>query len=358
VSRAAEDYVETLPFKGSALELLRTIAKRIPEGQTTTPPSTTDELAAPAKQSEKTVRRNRDALIRDRVISVHDGGRGNVARYEILNLAGKRPPTPAPLPLLGRPKPPRTKEQRKTLVTLTNLFDETLVKVTNDRDNWWARIVNVGQTLVKVTNDRAYALGQNVRRLIPPWLRLVRARDVHTFKNVHTPAAPREGPTDDEMRAWPPDKIMTPEETVAYDAWLARDRRPAFADPPPPRIVHPWHAWSPPAGTRGVCVPKYVHDNWLRKGYEPEWLFAFYARTCATLSAEDVRRAVDEIKFWRVALAAELAIVAPKARAPTRGRPDIPNTRPCPHQPPCEGDGAACIDRQMAEWQAAKTGSG
>jgi hypothetical protein len=68
-------------------------------------------------------------------------------------------------------------------------------------------------------------------------------------------------------------------------------------------------------------VPNYVHQDWLQKGYEPEWLSAFYARTCATLSAEEARRAVDEIKFWRMKLAAELADAPPaRARPPTSTR--------------------------------------
>jgi hypothetical protein len=112
-----------------------------------------------------------------------------------------------------------------------------------------------------------------------------RARDVHTFKKEHTPAAPRDGPT-------------TTEESS------------------PPRTGHPWHAWGPSPGSIGVCVPNYFHDTCRQKGYAADWLFAFYARTCATLSAEQARRAVDEIKFWRAALAAELARTTPSARGP------------------------------------------
>ncbi len=72
--------------------------------------------------------------------------------------------------------------------------------------------------------------------------------------------------------------------------------------------MHPWHAWCGP-----VCVPKPLHRGWLDKGHPAAWLLAFYARTCAAVSTDEARRAVDEFKFWRAALNAELA--APSARA-------------------------------------------
>jgi hypothetical protein len=297
MSRAAEDYVETLPLKGSALELLRTIAKHIPEGQTTTPPMTTDELATPAKQSEKTARRNRDASVRDGLICVHDGGRGNVARYEILNLAGERPITAMPLPLLGRTKPRHTKEQRSTLVTMTNLFDETLVKVTNDRDNWWARIVNVGQivrrciqTLVTLTNDRAYALGHFVRRCAPPWRRLVRARDVLQLKTTTTTAPSADAP----IVTWPPCR---------------------------------WHGTTHAFCDGRVHVPMAFHLEERRKlARQPgetdadldEKLFARYRSILAAIpDAEDIRDR-NEFVFWNRMMRSAPREATPKARAPTR----------------------------------------
>ncbi len=294
MSADAERYVETLQVKGSARELLRTIAKNVPEGQTTTPPMTTDELAGPAQQSEKTVRRNRDALDAKDVIRVHDGGRGNVARYEILNLAGERPATAAPLPLLGRPKPPRTKEVRKTLVTMTNLFDETSVKVTNVRAYTIGHFV---QTLVTLTNLVMLALenvGQNVRRLLPPWLWLARARDVLQLETTTTTAAPRDGPpTTDEIRF------------------------PARAP------VHPWHAWC----DGRVHVPKELHQELLAKlgrfpnesaAAQEARLRAFYVQTCAALPPYEPI-GVSEFTFWNRAFTATFA--SPAARAGNRAPP-------------------------------------
>jgi len=146
VSEAALKFVEqcTHPkVKGGTRALLKAIAEQIPEGQTTTAPIVIDDLVTEGR-SERTVRRNRDALEKHGVIRVLDGGRGNIARYEIVNLDGARPMTSAPLPLMGA-APRRTKRIRKTSDILPDLFD---------------------QTSDILTDVRAYTIGHFVRRLI------------------------------------------------------------------------------------------------------------------------------------------------------------------------------------------------
>ena len=129
MSDAAEREVQACTHpqvKGAALALLTAIARLIPEGQTTTPLIRLDALAALAKHTERTARTARDLLEGLRVIQVHDGGQGKAgARYEILQLAGARPPIAAPLPLRAdlRAAPRRAKEERST----SDLFSEVKV---------------------------------------------------------------------------------------------------------------------------------------------------------------------------------------------------------------------------------------
>lgn len=314
MSGAAVESVRTCTHprvKRGVRDLFTAIAELIPEGQTTTPPLTLDELAAQAQHSGRTAQKCRDVLEEIGAIKVHDGGRGKVARYEILDLAGAKPLTAAPLPLLGRPKPPRTKEQRSG----SDLFSD--VEAIEQRST--SEVSSDVPTNVGTFFRRWSAkVGLFFRRGAPPWRRLVRARDVHTFKNVHTSAAPRD--------------------------------EPAREDPAPPRLAHPWHAWC-----GRVCVPTGLHQEFQRKGHDAVWLLAFYTRTCRAIPV-GAKILVNDFTFWRTALKAELASATPTVTTPRR-RPDILNRRPCPHEPACL-DGAACVDRQMAEWQPKKEQSG
>lgn len=103
MSAAAEHFVQTCTHpqvKGSVRDLLRTIAVRIPEGQTTTPLMTLQELAAGAQRTERTARTYCDRLEALQLLKVHDGGRGRKeARYELLTIEGVRPSEAVPLPL-------------------------------------------------------------------------------------------------------------------------------------------------------------------------------------------------------------------------------------------------------------------
>lgn len=332
MSAAARLYVETLPIKGAARDFLEAVAEHIPDGQTTTPPMKIPELATTARQHEKTARRVRDMLEQRKVIQVHDGGRGNVARYEVLGLTGTRPAIAAPLPLLGRPKP-RTKEQRKTSDILPDLFDQTSDILPDVGDQPAKNVGHFARRLVSAIVNvghfvRRWWSGTKEQRstsdILPdvdrsPFVQDVaiddasRARDVHTLQKepVHTHTA----------------------------APLAVDAKP------PPAIVHPWHAWC-----GRVCVPKQLHQTWLQKGHPEAWLFAFYARTCAATTREHARRVIDEFKFWRFALAAEFAR---PADADPRRADGIPNTGGCGHAPTCTTT-QEHIERTLADARAAR----
>jgi hypothetical protein len=345
MSSDAERFVETLPVKGTDRELLRLIAKQIPAGETTTGLLATDDLAAPMGCHKHTVRRRRDALARRRVINVLDGGQGRAwARYELVGLNGTGPIVATPLPLIGAAPRPRVRPAAPGDDTTGDLFadeppasgDQTAINFVHFGRSYISYFVHFVRSCAVVLRTFCTKLvfrtkGQRSTSYIldevpaaaahPLGVPIeTRARDVHTFKNVHTPPL-RDGP--DEKEKQPDEPRRAP--------------------------VHPWHAWCGP-----VCVPKQLHENWLQKGHTEAWLVAFYAETCAALTPEDARRAVDEFKFWRTALKAELA------RASSPRRPDILLDRPCPHQPPCaEGDTDACVDRSMADWrrdQARKSG--
>jgi len=100
--------------KGGVRALYKAIATHIPEGETTTPPMTLNDLAQTAQHTARTAQTCRNVLEALSLVKVHDGGRGNKARYELLALDGARPIEAAPLPLLGPAKPRRAKEQRST----------------------------------------------------------------------------------------------------------------------------------------------------------------------------------------------------------------------------------------------------
>ena len=135
--------------KGAALALLTAIARLIPEGQTTTPSIRLEDLATLAKHTERTARTSRDLLERLRVIQVHDGGRGKLARYEIVGLDGARPPMTTPLPLRAdlRPAPPRAKKQRSgsdlfsdVEAPTSEVFSDVRPKVGSFFRRWWEKV--------------------------------------------------------------------------------------------------------------------------------------------------------------------------------------------------------------------------
>jgi hypothetical protein len=305
VSKAAEDYVDACAHpavREAARTVFKAIACLIPEGQTTTPFTGMGDLASQARPRlhRRTVVKRIQDLVAIGEIKVLDGGQGLKARYTIVHLDGEQPIMEAPLPLRAdlRPVADRQRSRRPVDDLTPSLFDEPAVPIEREQpaknlwrwitcwrrvlvifDHMWApwRRVHVIFDHMSITGTPKHVIQDHM--LAPPLGVDSRARDVHTFKNVHTHAAPSEEP-------------------------------PNAAEERPSPIVHPWHAWCRPL----VCVPKTLHEDWRRKHPEA-WLFAFYARTYAATPVEQLRLVVDEFKFWRAALAAEFTPQA-SANAP------------------------------------------
>jgi DnaA-like protein len=96
--------------KGSRAALLKKIAELIPEGDTMTPPIATEELAALTGYYDQAIRKARDVLVDLGVVRCVGGGRGRVASYELLLLAGAGAPPALPLRADLRAVPPSVPE--------------------------------------------------------------------------------------------------------------------------------------------------------------------------------------------------------------------------------------------------------
>lgn len=303
MSVAAEQAVQAFSHpkvKGSVRALLEQIAKQIPEGQTMTAPIAMDALAAAGGYGTRTMWNACDALIEVRAIRLVDRRRGRTARYELLDLpgAGVADPTlplradlhalhaktPAELGPLFQP-PTIASQAPEVGRTPSDLFSYVWLF---NLGSFFIRWLKGTRTydLFSYLWSRTYEFSSYVRHPldVDP-----RAREyVHTSKNTHTPAA---APLD-------------------------------VVRPPPCRLTGTVHAWC-----GRVCVPRGLHQEFQRKGHAAAWLTAFYARTCAAIPTAE-RITVDDYKFWRAALQAELVNPA----AP--GDPAAPDT--CTHtDPPC-----------------------
>jgi len=293
MSADAERYVQTCTqLKGGTYRLLDVIARAIPEGHATTPLIGMPDLAARAGLTRRTVLRRVKDLIDLGMLDVVDGGQGRVARYRIVPLDGERPITAVPLPLRADLRP---------VAGSTPLFDPAEAPVASE-----AHAKNMRQKITSwlwlpVTKDHKFRRGlSNMRQIVTSWWTVLatichrllplavddaRARDVHTFKNVHTHTAP-----------------------------------PDESPPATPRSpLHPWHAWCDGL----VHVPKILHEEFVRKHRRrpgetdtdvARTLFAFYAVTCAALPS-DCRVVEDDFAFWRVRY--RDAFADAPARAPT-----------------------------------------
>lgn len=329
MSGAAIESVRTCTHprvKRGVRDLFNAIAELIPEGQTTTPPLTLDELAAQAQHSGRTAQKCRDVLEEIGAIKVHDGGRGKVARYEILDLAGAKPLTAAPLPLLGRPKPRRTKEERSG----SDLFSDVEAieqRSTSEISSDVSR--NVG-TFFRRWSAK---VGTFFRRCAPPWRRLVRARDVQQLKTTTTTAAVGDAP-----------KIKRP----------------------PCRWAGTTHAWC----DGRVHVPMPFHHEERRKlaRYPGETdaeldaqLFARYAEILAGIPDAQAITDANEFVFWKRVLRS--ATSTARAPSPIARRQEAVSARrtfgagnvACPHDPMCRTIGE-CTERILAEGRERQTG--
>lgn len=331
MSGAAEDYVETLAVKGSARDLLRIIARHVPEGGTTTPVIRIADLATLAQLHRRTVHKWVGELVDSGEITVMDGGRGKKARYTLVHLTGARPMTTAPLPLRADLRP----VARRRLDTETlDLFDQP----------------EGDQTAIKrVVID--HTLAGNVWRSITRFVLYVWRSITRWPKRVvidHTLVPPLDV---DDARARDVLQLSTTT-SATTDA-------PAFTWPPC-RWHRTTHAWC----DGRVHVPMNFHREERRRLARAPGetdadldarLFSRYAEILAAIPDTEEIRDKNEFEFWKRQLRSVANAVGPHIRASSAGsrrRPDIPNTRACPHQPPCEGDTDACVERSMAEWRA------
>jgi len=155
VSQSAFDAVAAYAHpkvKAGGRALLKAIAELIPEGQTTTGMITVDDLAAKAWQHRRTVFRWLDVLIEIGAIRVVDGGRGIIARYELLLVAGVRPIAAAPLPLVGAaPRRARTRQEltepAPTLFDPPRSYEETAINVWRSVTRWAVVRMSICHTL-------------------------------------------------------------------------------------------------------------------------------------------------------------------------------------------------------------------
>lgn len=339
MSGAAEGSAKAFTHrKASVRDLLDAIAREIPEGQTTTGVIALDVLAAKARQHERTARTNRDLLVTLEEITVHDGGRGNKARYEMLHVTGTRPAIETPLPLRADLRPVRRpKASRQTSGDLRTLFDET-----SDRspDVW------------------AYTVGSITRRLHQMWANVgsITRRLVSHLPNV--------GSITRRLGNIPPDVSLP----LDVDGTRAREELllkevlllPATAEPltrPPPdpnpshcRWFPKTHAWC--AGQRSH-LPAPLDEDFRRSlGRLPgETDDAQRVRAWAIYAAEDAKIPADAptslngFDHWRPILAAVLARAAPI-------RPG-PNPRAAPDR-----DLYALAELQRRQRQGSSTGCG
>ncbi len=191
MSIAAETYVESIghpQVKGSVLALLRAIAKAIPDGQTATPAMRLEEFAIVAGYTERTALRCRDVLEALALLKVHDGGRGiKTARYELRQFGdGARPLVAQPLPLIGRSKPPKAKDQRPEPDLFTDVEAERSDPTFQRSDNLSDLCRKVGSDLSKV-RQFVRRLAQQVRQFVRPVLpQGVPITVTATTKNVRT----------------------------------------------------------------------------------------------------------------------------------------------------------------------------
>jgi hypothetical protein len=336
MSADAERYVETLAVKGNARELLRAIAKLIPEGQTTTPVVRIADLAEAAQLHRRTVLKWVGELVDGGEITVMDGGRGKKARFTLVHLTGARPLATAPLPLRAdlRPVQPRPRLDKQT----PDLFDRVV-----EGEDLAIKRVAIDHTLPRNVWRSITRWVSNVWRSITRWPKRVVID--HTLASVLTIRA----------RDVPPPLQERTTTTTAPPA--EPPKRNAAGSSPCPSFGRQ-HAWC----DGRTHVPMAFHLEERRKlprhpGETDAELddrqFDIYAAVLDAIPwTTDLRGYKNDFEFWREHLRTASAAVVPQARAPTPGprrRPDIVTSLPCPHHPPCDGTDA-CVDRSMRKF--------
>jgi len=341
--------------KGATRKLFEAIADHIPEGQTTTPPMTLPDLAHAAQHTGRTAQTARNRLEDLHLIQVHEGGRGNKARYEVLRLEGARPVMPVPLPLRADLREaPRTKEERSTSdptlgdrtikerSTSDPMYEQTAINVGNFFLRCWSPFVNVGNFFLRwqirtikqrSTSDPTFAAALPLPLDVAVAVDVAgtRARDVQQL-------------------------LRTTTTTAAPLAAAATPPRPGGR---PCRWAGTSHAWC--AGR--VHVPRDFHFEERRKlarrPGETEadldaQLFARYAQVLAAIPDTQELPRETEFTFWKRMLRSAPSGTVPKVRASTEARrfSGAPGgSMTCDHEPKCETR-HACIERTLADGRA------
>lgn len=243
--------------KGATRRFFTAVATHVPEGQTTTPPLTLPELAHDAQHTPRTAQTCRNLLEGLGLVAVHDGGRGNKARYEVLHLDGAPPPRPVPLPLRADLREaPRTIKERSTSEisgdqTAINVGSDVRADLHQHRKfflRYWSSFVNVGNHFLRLAartingrstsevpgDQRAINVGNQAkeqRQTSDPTFAFEAPSSssyVRSSLDLVVVGGSAAAPSDDAMRAWPPDKVLTEAEGRAFDAFLDREsQRPA-----------------------------------------------------------------------------------------------------------------------------------
>ncbi len=350
--------------KDGVRKVFEAIAHFVPEGQTTTPIMKMDDLAVEAHVHRITVWRKVGDLVDLGEVEVLDRAPGRQARYRIVHLDGPPPIADVPLPLRADlrsvPKPRRPSPTEPPIPGLLddpagegedpaiNLLHEPVAAVATRRPHllqllqrpvaavarWWVNLLHLLHVnLLHLLQRRKFSDQPVARKPVAPVAGQgvdvdPRARDVHTFKEVHTHAATAAEPAEP-------------------------------SHPPPRRVVHAWHAWC----DGRVHVPKGLHADFLRwHGRRPgetdetvtAELVAFYARTCAELPSG--QRTGNEFTFWNRAYAKAFTPVAEARAGPVAvgWRPSSQAPRDgvtgsnCPHEPRCART-PDCVARTIAE---------
>jgi hypothetical protein len=349
MNRDAEAWADTFTHprvNEAAHEVLKAIARCIPEGETTTPLIGMGAIAREAHVNRRTVWTWLPVFVEIGAVRVVDGGQGRPARYTLVHVAGADPITAVPLPLRAdlqavRPRPvlplPLFDEPSSTPIVRSE-SEELVIRPTapiTSYTSWAAR------TITRITSYTSWPLQlvSIVRRVVSETITRI-TRITSTRPIVRTAGEELVIRTCDPCD--PPraiDAVLTTardvpplKETTTTTAPPGDPPRPRAVESPPCRWLGTKHAWC----VGRFHVPRDFHDEerrkWPRQPGETdadldEQLFAHYAAVFAAVpETADLRRFKNEFEICRAYLRVQSPEATPKSRAPTREtRPPIPD---------------------------------
>jgi hypothetical protein len=346
MSAAAEEIIAAYAhpdLTGSSRELLRAIAKLIPEGATMTSAITDRDLAALIGCQRRTIRTVRPRLRAAGLIRVVGGGKGRPgASYELLLLPGSGAPPQLPL----RADLREVRRSRRAVPQTGTLFDD-------DRPREVSAAANVGSPILRATPH----VGSYVGNLILRWCRIV--TNLGSLVSYVGSTILRWPEKMTNLGSYVGNLILRSRQVLDVDDARARDVRTHLQEvhthaPPRGPTCCRAHIWCSADGR--VHVPVKLHGECRAKlRLTDDELFAVYAAEVATL-APDAVIPPNDFTFWRPRLAARFGAVSappPSPGAVTPRRSAAAPARPwtCVHNPPTCIDRDACIDRQTAEFR-------